>query len=587
MSDTSNPAQSPRPTLTRRSLLKTTAGAGATAIGAGAGGVVPDEFQLASDADALACGGICLGAAAVGGAAVVGWALREYEVVGADDPPQGLTADALKQDVYTTLRTRKSTNASTIIDNENILDGAKNVAYSDGKLAAIKKLNNDATQQAVQDAATAAVDDYESTLKKNLLKTWNESVNELTNVTSALESHSETSAGNFVAEHGPNEDSWSNNYPQEASSPKSVSLPNGSTFDVKRIANSSSGNERKYDPTGYINSTDPRHIKFRKSTNTALGDAKVYLHYSDWNAIYTKIGSICDTVRNGLITWVGEVYSKVQSGELDTSELLTPTELAQLTSSEESNLNQALADLMALNIPVNLDREAEIRIPSSGTTLYGSLGVTGQTTLNAGTTIDPSADSHDYYLTYDVSEAHGTWSAYQEGVDGGIVTFTQEPHPGVVYGIETGAQETAEVPAGDFTSDGSGNWTVDISGQVETAITTVTSVQFYSNQDKTKMETVLLDETFEIVTFRNSEDEQVDSATYDKPAQPESDSNYITEEEWKQREQEYKDLIDKYEEQTNGGGTTGPILGDFAPSSMIGGAVVLIGTILGIGQLTK
>ena len=72
------------------------------------------------------------------GAVSLGWALREYEIVGSDAPSEGLTADALKQQVYQTAKTRKSTNASAILDNQNILDGVKHNAYVEAKISAIE-----------------------------------------------------------------------------------------------------------------------------------------------------------------------------------------------------------------------------------------------------------------------------------------------------------------------------------------------------------------------------------------------------------------------------------------------------------------
>ncbi|OYR59145.1 hypothetical protein DJ71_25355, partial [Halorubrum sp. E3] len=56
----------------------------------------------------------------------LGWALREYEVLGSDSPAEGLTADALEQQANQTSLTRQSTNASTIVDNGTILDGVEN-----------------------------------------------------------------------------------------------------------------------------------------------------------------------------------------------------------------------------------------------------------------------------------------------------------------------------------------------------------------------------------------------------------------------------------------------------------------------------
>ena len=163
---------------------------GATTLGAGTayyGGV---EYAGSPVQNAQAVVGLAVGAVLAAGAAVsLGWSLREFEVIGSDAPAEGLAGDALKQQVYQTAKTRKSTNASTILDNRNILDGVKHTAYVRAKISAIEKLNAGLSESEVQNAAQYGVDAYLSTVQSNLLKTWNESVREFYGFRSALESH--------------------------------------------------------------------------------------------------------------------------------------------------------------------------------------------------------------------------------------------------------------------------------------------------------------------------------------------------------------------------------------------------------------
>ncbi|WP_324666276.1 twin-arginine translocation signal domain-containing protein [Haloarcula sediminis] len=574
-------AQAHGPTLSRRGLLKTVGAAGTAAVAPAAldGGPV-------GEAEALPCGGVCVGAAVVGGAAAVGWALREYEVVGADDPAEGLTADSLKNQIHNTVQTRKSTNASTFVDNRNIISsGYQNTLYGKGKMAALSALNNQESESAVLAAAKDAAEAHATTIEKNLLKSWNESVSELFNLYSAASNHSELTANNIINNQ---RNTSGGSYPDVPDSGQiidpmdtaSVDMPDGSTFTVNQIETGGS-NVSHYDPT-QITVSEFDDIAVRVTAGQGEID---YLIFSEWNSLYSTLTAKLSEVKTGLDTWVTNVYSEVQAGTLEPGELLTSDELANITTDKEG-YNQAIADLMALNIPINLEREAEITIDSTDTTLYGSLGVTAETTLNAGDSINPSNDSKDYYLTYDVSEANGNWSAYEEAVDGGTVTFTEEPHPSTLYGIETGAQETAELASSDFSDQGDGTWTADITDQVETAITTITAVQFYSEREKTKNVTVLLDEPFTIESFTDSDGEEVDSAEYSKTSKAQTDDNYLTEEEWKQREEKYKEQIDKYEESQNSSGP-GVSIGDFSPQQMISGALVLGLTALGINTLSS
>gem|GEM_PF-6636076 len=57
--------------------------------------------------------------------------------------------------------------------------------------------------------------------------------------------------------------------------------------------------------------------------------------------------------------------------------------------------------------------------------------------------------------------------------------------------------------------------------------------------------------------------EEVSSTSFDN-AQPQTDANYITQEEWDELEKQNQDLIEKFEDsQTNGGGGGGITNGQF------------------------
>lgn len=570
---------------------------GATGLAIGAGGAVGSQTMV-GEADAVLP--VVIGAAAGGVAINETYQFLDDHTAwnGADEPPEGLTGAALEDSVASSIRKRQSTNASTFIDNGNILDGTEHVAWADAKIASIEALNAEETKANVTTTGQEAVDAYEATLKKNLLRSYHESVKELENFTIALDDHPDTSIGSVLSTDGGQTETPQVRIPDSTAT---IDLPNGETEDVREaktyVVNSGSAD---IEYTAYWTPAEERYVQNGSESNTDYhpetyivpqSDATFdnYLNFDDWNAVWSKIETICQNVRDGVSTWVDGVYEDVQAGEISTGELLTPREIAELTAEEEDQFNQAMADLMALNVPVNMDREAEVYLSSIGATLYGHLGVTGGGSVSTGT-IDPSADDHDYYLTYDVSEAHGDWGAYQTGVDGGVVTFTEEPHPDTLYTINTAADETAEVHSDDFVQDGE-NWTVNISEQVGTAISEVSSVEFYAPDGETQNVTVLLKEQFEIVTFRDTEtDEEHDSATYEEPQTPQDDQNYMTQEEWEDERDRLQGLIDDYEEsQNDGGGGWLPDIGGIggAVGGMFSGIVVIFLLIFGIGQLTN
>lgn len=533
-------------------------------------------------------------AAGIGGSIAAGWLLRETEVIGADDTSTGLTPDALQTDIYDTAQTRKSTNASTIVDNKNILDGLKHTAYADGKIAAIEMLNDGQTQQTVEDAGVEAVNDYITTVLTNLLKTWNESCNEANNLITAAKDHSELNVHNVF--NIPNGGDFNSAKIDVLTDNKSINLPDGSTMSVHELQtqtyldNGNYSGTHTWSPANY-SSTDgtywvgPQLTPSLPPADSYSGDLWdneniVYMDYNDWGSIYDRIKSTAQNVRDGLVLWVDKVYSEVQSGELDTSELLTPREQAQLTSSDE-DFPQAIADLQALNISVDLEREAEVYLPNTNATISGNLGYSGDKQLSVGT-VDPDAtdDNGDpiypgsFYFTYDISEGEGTWAEYNEGIDGGTLTFTAEPYKETDYTVSTSAGETVTVVAGDFTDEGDGTWTVDLSGDLDNVITNVEQIKFYAQTTETQYETIQLDQEFEIKGFTDSEGNEYQSSNFEN-SEPQTDDNYITEEQWKEQQQRNEELIEKYEESQNESQPVG--LGGSSGGLIAAGAAVVAG----------
>jgi hypothetical protein len=283
------------------------------------------------------------------------------------------------------------------------------------------------------------------------------------------------------------------------------------------------------------------------------------------------------------------VYDQVQSGAIDVSELITPRERAAMIAAEDGAA-QAIADLQALNIPVDVTNEATVTFSSTNATLRGTLALTDpdNQTLEAGTTYNPSADTFtgDVYLTYDVSEGHGEWTAYTEGVDGGVAQFGQEPYVNTTYEIETSSNETVTVDSGNFTpvnstgaevpeSDATA-WQIDLSDKLENDITNITGVDFFASSQETRMETIKIDQEFTLEEITNTETgESSDSMTFES-TQPQDDTNYITQEEWDTLQKQNQELIEKYKESQNTGGG-GIDLGGLDMFGLPGEVVALLG----------
>jgi|AntRauMinimDraft_4_1070384.scaffolds.fasta_scaffold03861_2 hypothetical protein len=559
---------------------------GAGTLGAGAAYYGGTQYAGSPVQNAQAIAPLIIGAG-VAGSVALGWALREYEIVGSDAPAEGLTGDALKQQVYQTAKTRKSTNASTIIDNQNILDGMKHTAYVEAKISAIEQLNAGVPESEVQTAAQDAVDDYLTTVQSNLLKTWNESVREFYNIRSTLESHPDVGPG-AVLDSGVGHAVYHFAFFRDKKT-RDITLFDGSTFQLESVEGSLNDGETfvGVDPLNLDLYGNDMKDNFDLVVSNPDGGNVVYLDGASWKGIHDDVSSVHQNVLDGISMWVTNVYGDVQSGDLEISDLVTPRERAAMMSDDE-DFPQAIADLQALNIAIDLDREAEVYLPDLDATIYGQLAYTGDTQLELGT-VDPTATDPEtgdpiypgsFYITYDISRGEGTWGDYNSAIDGGLLTFTAEPYAETVFTVQTAAGETAEVTSSDFTDNGDGTWTADLFDQLENTITNAEQIKFYSETGDTQYETIQLDQTFEIKGFTDSEGNEYNSSNFER-SEPQTDANYITQEEWDELEQQNQDLIQKYEESQNdgGGGTIFDRLGGGAipiEGLIVGGAALLI-----------
>ena len=545
--------------MSRRDLLRRSAVGGATVAGVSAGAIRLDHGPV-QESEAIAPA-VVAGAAAAGGVSV-GWTLREFDPLGSDSPDDGMTPSALVTASYDTIEARNSNNQSTFMDNKNIAESVDHSAWADAKIAAIESLNDQESQSDVQSAAMEAIADYERTVVQNLARSWDETVNELDGIFESLNAHDDTEDQSILWHFEVNE--WEvETVDYEVNDYHTIEINeiDWEFYGDGHVDEISSGGGHPFN--GYsvsvgpdVPEDDPAILVQPSYEDSELGPTLI-LH-QDWTDIAQTLTETFDDVRDGVSLWVDEVYNDVQSGELDVDELLTPREQAELTSDDE-DFPQAIADLQALNVSVDLEREAEIYMPDISATLYGQLAYTGDETLEVGT-INPDATDDDgdplypgtIYFNYDMSQGQGEWDAYEDGIDGGTLTLTSEPFEDTIYYVDTTAGETAEFVTDDLTENDDGDeWTIDLSDQLDDQITEVDLIEYYAETESTQYETIQLQDEFEIITFTDSDGEEYEETNFER-SEPHDDDNYITEEEWQEQQERNEELIEKYEDAQGG-----------------------------------
>jgi hypothetical protein len=224
-----------------------------------------------------------------------------------------------------------------------------------------------------------------------------------------------------------------------------------------------------HDSSGYIDDpdtsseADPDLMAVRGLTNDI---------WSQWNQMKTN-----------LQTFVNDAYTSLQSGDIDLTDLVDPVTLAsEYSSSYDSTgyYGYAAANLAILGVPTDLAGNATITLVNDGATVSGTLFVESPPTggLDVGTQYDPVGDSlGTVYLAYAPESGNQELaeSAYTD-VDGGLWTLNSEPERDVVYTVYTVDGETATAEKADFTDNGDGTYSVDLSSQLDNTIVGVSQV---------------------------------------------------------------------------------------------------------------
>ena len=622
--------------LDRRTFIK---GAGAAAGVGAVGGVTLHSPQL-SPVDEVAAfpplGAVVIAATAGG------WLLRDHEIIGSDAPPEGLTPETLIEQSYTTARARHSTNNSTFIDNKNIVQNAEQVAFADGKAAAVDAIRDDESQSAVSSAAQQAVDEHFTTVMSNFLKSWNETLMEIQNTRDLIEDHPDVSIGevyhysNSATSTGTTSGLGSHDgfvYVDDGQTPntgtRTIELPDGSDFDLEVIGADISGGgfdrHAEYDPievhtsdgtsegtfiVGILDWDDNDYNHQERSDDTDI-TATLVAHYDPWHEVWEELDNAHDSAIDNVINWVDNAYSAVQDGDLEPDDLILPTDLAD----EFSDSNAlAIADLMALNIPIEAETEVKIQLSDEYDTTMRGLLATSDTgnvgTLSEGDTINPNATDEDdepLYETWYIAFDNQTWAAdithYHDedyGIQDSELRFEQNPAElygqdytgSVEYVVQTTDDETRTVEPSDFDEQTDENdeieyWSVDL--DLDQGITSVGSITAYKHDDvDDRYETMILEDTFEVL-------EADEDLEFEEPREPHEDDNYITREEWEDNYQRSRDQIEVYVEAQESGGIGGGAgfiddLTDFGASAVqmvVGGMILLILFLFGLNAASS
>ena len=510
--------------ISRRTLMK---GAGAAAVTTGVAATAPPRYSPIGRAEALAP--VVIGGAIVvtGATAFLAGALVNETLGPSNEGLDGYTGGLdLRRELYARSVELRDSNAGVAAVMNNRIQDSKNIAWIKGKAAAIEAMNEGKSSTEAETAALAANDEYYSTIQENLLNHWNSVVDRFEHYLTLAEEHSDTSGLELcglggltnLVEYRPVADSFYTANGFKTGGYEEYTLKDGRVMDVRVLytygVNSTGSDEWWYHLTQ--DGGDPTNSTYAAIHNTNKGevadpDSGDRVNPVEWTIqLYNDADTEHSTMASNLSAFVTDAYAGLQSGDISTADMIDPVTLAsEYSSSYDSTgyYGYAAAQLAMLGVPTDLAANAVIRLESDEVTISGTLFVSDPPTegLAVGSTYSPgSMGVGDVYFGYSPdSGSQEVDPALYGDVDGGLWTLQEAPTTESVYNVYTNAGESATASPGDFTDNGDGTYTVDLSSQLDSTIVGVQKV-ILTSKDGLPGELLEITQSFTIEELTNT-----------------------------------------------------------------------------------
>lgn len=336
-------------------------------------------------------------------------------------------------DMVASMRSYESNVDGTLSALDNRLVDSRSVALTKAKIAVVNELNNGSNKSVATQAGKDAIDEYYANIQVNLMATWDHGI-----VQSRYVSQTATDTGDDPttwidytgwpdggaggAEHQHIEGSntthiaelpmanWTDltgqKHQTRALVVKEVFTSSTSTswihpldlVDIYAIWGDGSA-MNDFPDTAEINVTDPE------------GNQYVVIRETDYTSRMSDIENQSTLAKDNVDAYVDAVYANYSAGELNTSDLLDPTEIYQEASTDRNTTGYygwASIQLASIGAGGNTEHSHTINTTYNGSNVLweGTLFYTGDDlgTIESGTTYDPSAYNGAFLMAVQLGE---------------------------------------------------------------------------------------------------------------------------------------------------------------------------------------
>lgn len=389
--------------MSRRGVMRKAAlGVGATAgVSAGASRMGVSPVGSAAAIPPL----ILAGAAGVAVGAAAGYLVKSNINPFTGDSNEDyaeLAADSFKLQMRRNALAAKQADEAVLGTFENLLSSSANHVIAEAKKAAIDELNTaDGTATSAKDAAQAEVDEFFKTQQKNLQSHVTAQGQKFLNWYSAAQSQSNVTFGEIF--HADINDPY---YPigSVTATTFTITLVDGSTIEAdsaKSVAPENGGESQFQIGVGksYDYPVRVESVGSGEPPTTAFDIDR-------YRTLNNSIESQHSTIVSEMNTWVDGVASSYQSGDVSTTDLISPSDLLS-DSQTQDGFSFAGASLASMGLQSS-DFALDIELVDSGSVVEGAIYHSDDSidSLQKDVEYDPSTDiSGTVYIAYNVSDS--------------------------------------------------------------------------------------------------------------------------------------------------------------------------------------
>ncbi|WP_436924744.1 hypothetical protein [Halosimplex amylolyticum] len=335
-----------------------------------------EEDGPVGEAEAIACGGLCLvgagTAVGIAAGAGIGYMTSEYfhdsEVN--KTKIESLASEDKEISIYESASSERQNDAIYADSLDNYLQDTRSIATMEAKNTYIRELNNQSSEAVARSEAKQTASDYYAKKQAQLIAQWNTSAIRWMSYKETIMNDSNINAHFVEFEYA--SASGSMDVSMTKTVVRTVTLANGTDMNVLAFRNTAATSSPEFGITENDVNYDTSSYEINYATVSAPNsnyDKAEFMNVSQYNELWAEIGNQNSQIQTRVDTFVDNTYSSYQRGSITTDDLIDPYLAAREYSPEGEYGSYTLRSFVSMGKqpPANMSGVGTMKIVNEDT----------------------------------------------------------------------------------------------------------------------------------------------------------------------------------------------------------------------------